>query len=406
MRNVVCCRGSRIATATAILCIFVSLSGLPAARAAEIKIGLVNPATGPFSVLGQYARKGIDLALDEAKKSAVLKDVTFKVIERDSGGKPADAIRYSRELLERENVDVELGGLSSAECLALQKFAAEEKIVYITASGCWVDDFNSNENVNDYAFRPTLNSIQRNYAFADWLVKNAGKRWYIAYSDYAYGQSGRKAFEAAVKDAGGEVAGSIGIPFGTADMAGYFGKIDRSADGLYFVFAGRDAILALGEAFAQGLQKHMKFAGMQSLVTAENFPKLPSAAEGLAFIGDYPRDSNGPIDTPANKAFRAAYFAKYPGDVVGLNAFEAYQATNVLLKGIELSGFRGRNDTEKLSAALSGLKVAAGIEFPAGPLTIRAADHQGVAPLYIAQIKGGHEAVLDEIPADKVAAIK
>ena len=324
----------------------------------------------------------------------------------NSAGKPADAIRYSRELIERENIDVEMGGLSSAECLSLQKFAAEEKIIYLAASGCWVDDFSNKENVNKYAFRATLDSRQRNYAFADWLIKNIGKRWYVAYSDYAYGQSGFKAFEEAINNAGGEIAGSIGIPFGATDMAAYFSKIDRTADGLYFVFAGRDAILALQEAFAQGLQKQMKFAGMQSLVTAENFPTLPSAAEGLAFIGDYPRDANGPLDTEANRAFRSAYLARYPGDVIGLNAFEAYQATNVLLKGIELSGFHSRKDSDKLSAALAGLSVPSSAQFPAGPLTIRREDHQGVAPLYIAQIRGGHEVVLDEIAVEKIAAIK
>lgn len=373
---------------------------------AEITIGFINPTTGPFGTLGKYARKGLDLALAEVKADPALKEVTFRVVERDSAAKVADAIRYARELVDREEVDVLMGGLSSAECLSLQKFAAETKIVYVAASGCWVDEFSSPENVNKYSFRPTLNNKQRNYAFADWLIKNAGKRWYVAYSDFAYGQSGLKAFEDALTAAGGQVTGSIGVPFGATDMAAYMSKVDTSADGLYFVFAGRDAILALQEALAKGLQKNMKFAGMQSLVTAENFPKLPEAAEGLAFIGDYPRDANGPLDTDANRKFREAYFAKYPGDVIGLNAFEAYQSTNVLLEGIRRSGFRGQKDADKLAAALEGLSVPAGPAFPAGALTIRKEDHQGVAPLYVARIKDGKEIVLDAIPAAKVAEIK
>ena len=209
-----------------------------------------------------------------------------------------------------------------------------------------------------------------------------------------------------MKSAGGTVVGSVGVPFGTTDMAPYISKVDTSAQGLYFVLAGRDAILALQEAASQGLRSKMKFAGMHSLIVPENFPKLPDSAEGLSFIGEYARDLNGALDTPENRAFHAAYAAKYPNDVIGLNALEAYQATNMLLAGIEKSGFRNRKDTSKLVSALSGLSEKASELFPAGPVTLRASDHQGVAPLYIVVVKGGKEIVTDTISASEVGKIK
>ncbi|MBN9462864.1 MAG: ABC transporter substrate-binding protein [Burkholderiales bacterium] len=377
-----------------------------AQQATEIRIGFVNPATGAFGALGKSARKGMDLAIENAAARPQTKGIRFVVEERDSAAKTSDAIRYARELIQRENVDVLVGGLSSAECLSLQKLAAEVKIAYLPTSGCWADEFALAENVNPYAFRVTASNRQRNYAFAEWLVKNSGKNWYVVYSDFAYGQSGLKAFREAMAAVGGTVSGSIGIPFGATDMASYISKIDRSADGLYFVLAGRDAILALQEAASQGLAGKMKLAGMQSLIVPENFPQIPASAEGLSFIGAYPRDATGPLDTPENQAFRKAYAAKYPGEVVGLNALEAYQTTNVLLAAIERSGFKGRKDTGKLIEALSGLKLEASREFPAGAITIRASDHQGVAPLYIAVVRGGKEQVIHAIPAAEIDRIK
>ena len=371
-----------------------------------IKIGFVNPTTGVFSVLGQSARKGLDLAIDEAKKNPAFKDVDFVVEERDSAAKTADAIRYSRELIQREKVDALVGGLSSAVCLAMQKLAAEEEIVYVNATGCWTDAFNAPANVNKYSFRVSDSNKQRNVAFSKWLVDNVGKRWYVAYSDYAYGQSGLKAFQEAIASVGGTVIGSIGAPFGTTDMASYMSKVDPSADGLYFVFAGRDAILALQEANAQGLRSKMTFAGMQSLIIPENFATLPEAAEGLAYIGDYPRAANGPLDTADNKAFQALYAAKYGAGPVGLNAYEAYVSTNALILGMAKSGFKGRADSGKLAAAMSGLAAPAGVLFPAGAITIRAADNQGVTPLYVGRVEGGKEHVLQKIAADQIDAIK
>ncbi|MCC7082952.1 MAG: ABC transporter substrate-binding protein [Burkholderiales bacterium] len=386
--------------------ISLALCTVAHAQKVEISIGFVNPTTGVFGSLGKYARKGMDLALELAQKNPAFKDVMFKVVERDSAAKTPDAIRYARELVSRDQVDVLMGGLSSAECLSLEKLAAEVQTAYLPTSGCWADEFSSAGNVNKYSYRVTANNRQRNQAFADWLVKNSGKRWYVVYSDFAYGQSGLRAFQEAMKTAGGTVVGSIGVPFGATDMASYMSKIDTSADGLYFVLAGRDAILALQEAASQGLGKKMKFAGMHSLIVPENFPKIPESAEGLAFIGAYARDANGALNTPENRAFRAVYQAKYPNDIIGLNAFEAYQATNMLLAGMQKSGFRGRKDTDKLLAALDGMQVRASELFPAGPVTLRASDNQGVAPLYIVVIKGGKEEVIHQIPAAEVEKIK
>jgi branched-chain amino acid transport system substrate-binding protein len=388
--------------AVSLLVGFAGSATLTARAESVISIGFVNPQTGPFAALGKAARKGMDLALDATKANPAFKGVSFKVVERDSAAKVADALRYARELESREKVDVLMGGLSSAECLALQQFAGEEKLAYVVASGCWIDDFGDPGHTNRYTFRTTPSNKMRNVAFVSWLTKNVGKRWYVMYSDTAYGQSGLKAF----KESGAEVVGSVGVPFGATDMAAYVSKVDRTADGVYFVFAGRDATLALQEALSQGLGKKMRLAGMQSLIIPEAFPKLPEATEGLAYIGSYPRDASGPLDTPSNQAFQKAYGSVASGEPVALNAFEAYVATNALLKAIEKSGFRGRGDTEKLIAAMESLDVPASVQFPAGALTMRKQDHQAIVPLDIGTVKGGKESVVHMIPAADVAKIK
>jgi len=391
----------------ALSAMLLMLSWVPGAEAATtVKIGFVNSTTGVFSVLGEYAHMGLELAIERAQHNPAFKDINFVIDERDDAAKTADAIRYSRELIQRDRVDVLMGGLSSAVCLAMQKLAAEEQIVYVNASGCWVDEFTSPGNKNKYSFRVSASNKQRNVAFAKWLIENVGKRWYVAYSDYAYGQSGFQAFRDALAGAGGEIVGSIGVPFGSTDMAAYMSKVDRRADGLYFVFAGRDAILALQEANAQGLKEKMKFAGMQSLIVPENFPKLPEAAEGLNFIGDYPRAPDGSLDTAENREFQKLFHEKFGEHPVGLNAFEAYQSANALLLAIQKSGFKGRADTDKLAAALSGLEAPASVAFPAGSIAIRDTDHQGVVPLYIGRVEGGNERVLHQIPAKEIGAIK
>src|SRR6185436_9883568 len=113
-----------------LLAALVSIAGAAQAQKSEVTIGFVNPTTGVFGSLGKYARKGMDLALDQAQKDPAFKDVTFKVIERDTAAKPGEAIRYAREFISRYEADVVMGGLSSAECLALQKLAPEIQTAY------------------------------------------------------------------------------------------------------------------------------------------------------------------------------------------------------------------------------------------------------------------------------------
>ena len=66
----------------------------------------------------------------------------------------------------------------------------------------------------------------------------------------------------------------------------------------------------------------------------------------------------------------------------------------------------GGADTDKLAAAMSGLEAPASVSFPAGSITIRAADHQGVVPLYIGHVEGGSERVTHQITAKEIGAIK
>jgi branched-chain amino acid transport system substrate-binding protein len=393
----------RIAAIAAAMVVAGTVVSTSARAEHVISIGLVNDQTGPLAALGRSARRGMDMALAAAKSNPVFKDVTFKIVERDAAGKVADAVRYARDLAEREKVDVMMGGISSAECLALQQFAGEARIAYLVATGCWVDDFSEQPaRVNRYSFRTMPNNKQRNTALVPWLEKNVGKRWYVLYSDMAYGQSGLKAF----KEAGANVVGEIGIPFGATDVAPFVSKVDRSADGVYLIFAGRDSSLVLQEVLSQGISAKMKLAGMQSMILPEAFAKLPAAADGLTYIGAYPRDLSGPLNTSANQAFQKSFHAVAPDTPVGLCAFEAYVATNALLNAIEKSGFRGRADTDKLVGALETLDVPASSQFPSGRLTMRKEDHQGIVPLYIGVVKAGKEDVLQEIPDEEVARIR
>ena len=74
---------------------------------------------------------------------------------------------------------------------------------------------------------------------------------------------------------------------------------------------------------------------------------------------------------------------------------------NTLKIGMQKSGFRGREDTDKLIAALEGLELKEGDDFPQGDKTLRREDHQAFVREFIFTIQGGKHKLLEVIPKEK-----
>ncbi|HUK10111.1 MAG TPA: hypothetical protein VLX09_19725, partial [Stellaceae bacterium] len=114
----------------------------------------------------------------------------------------------------------------------------------------------------------------------------------------------------------------------------------------------------------------------------------------------------GPLDTPYHKRFyeeavqrlkTVAPQAPLPDRYVQSN----YEAMNCLKLGMEKSGFRGREDSDKLVEALEGLHMKAGDDFPQGDKFIRKEDHQAFVTEFIYQIEGGEYHLIEWVPAEK-----
>jgi len=78
-----------------------------------------------------------------------------------------------------------------------------------------------------------------------------------------------------------------------------------------------------------------------------------------------------------------------------------YEAMNALKIGMESSKFRGREDTDKLIAALEGLEMKEGDDFPQGDKVLRKEDHQAFIREFVFEIKGGKPQILEVVSKEK-----
>jgi branched-chain amino acid transport system substrate-binding protein len=115
-----------------------------------------------------------------------------------------------------------------------------EESQIVNMIGVCLDTTITTTKCSRYTFRPFDYAPAQAVAFAPHLVNKMGKKWHIAYADYAWGQSTRDAYADQIKKAGGEVVGTTGIPLGTADMAPFLSKITGDFDGMFWIFFGKD----------------------------------------------------------------------------------------------------------------------------------------------------------------------
>ncbi len=368
------------------------------------RIGTMQPLSGAAAIIGKTALVGVQMAVDRINKAGGINGRPVELIVADYESKPDVGRRKAEKLAVEDMVDAHVGGVLSNVCLACMPVWEEHKIVNMV--GVCLDTTMTTSKCSRYTFRPFDYAPAQAVAFAPYLVNKLGKKWHIAYADYAWGQSTRDAYASEIKKLGGEVVGTTGIPIGTADMTPFLSKITGNFDGLFGIFFGKDGVTIGNQAYDLGMTKKYKFAGDGALAESTNLPALGNKIEGFVGINRYLPLLEGPLNTPAHKKFfddavtrlkAVDPSATVPDRFVQSN----FEAMNALRIGIEKSGFQGRADTPKLITALEGLEMKEGDDFPQGDKTLRKEDHQAFIREFIYDIHEGKYRILEVVPKEK-----
>jgi branched-chain amino acid transport system substrate-binding protein len=343
-------------------------------EAKPYKIGTMQPLSGAAAIIGKTALVGVQMAVDRINKAGGINGRPVELIVADYESKPDVGRRKAQKLVDEDGIDAHVGGVLSNVCLACMPVWEEYKIVNMV--GVCLDTTMTTSKCSRYTFRPFDYAPAQAVAFAPYLVNKLGKKWHIAYADYAWGQSTRDAYAEQIKKLGGEVVGTTGIPIGTADMTPFLSKISGDFDGLFGIFFGKDGVTIGNQAYDLGLTRKYKFAGDGALAESTNLPALGSKIEGFVGINRY---------VPLLDRYVQSNF----------------EAMNALKLGIEKSGFQGRDDTPKLIAALEGLEMKEGDDFPQGDKTLRKEDHQAFIREFIYEIHDGKYRIVEVVPKEK-----
>jgi branched-chain amino acid transport system substrate-binding protein len=341
-----------------------------------IKIGILDPYTGPAAVFANDALNSFKLQLNEINKKGVL-GTKIEFTTRDTKFKVDVGLSAAKELVMMEKVDLLVGTINSAVSLAVSDYAKAEKIPFIV----WISKSEkiTGEKGHRYVFSTGENTFMAGKAGGVALRKKPFMKYWIAGDDYEYGHAiadgiwrNLKRLKPKV-----ELIGQSWWKVGEPDLVPYLTSIlTAKPDAVIICGGGATMTNSLKACKATGFHQKVPVYMHTATDHAVLKPLGSEAPEGIMGTMDY--HFYHP-DTPANKAFVKAFQDAYGGPP-GFPAFHAYITAHLIAKAFAKAG---AIDKEKFINAMEGLKV----DSPAGKIEMRACDHQAVLPMFLGVTK-------------------
>lgn len=119
-------------TLTAAALLMLTTAGGPAQAAEPIRIGAFLAVTGPASFLGDPELRTLQMYVDEVNQQGGVLGRPLELIHYDTGGNAKDAVNFVKRLIQKDNVDVIVGGSSSGETMAVIPDVEESQIPFIS----------------------------------------------------------------------------------------------------------------------------------------------------------------------------------------------------------------------------------------------------------------------------------
>ena len=352
------------------------------ARAEDtIKVGFPIPLSGPTAVYGGPILKGAQMAVQEINAAGGVLGKKLELLPRDSKANADEAVRLSRELIIKDNVDFLLGTLTSAEAPAVSTVAKENKIVFIApASKSTI--LTDAQHIHPYIFRLASNTDVEGMAGAEDMAKYKDVKTIVTIApDYAYGRDSITAFVKALKEKAPnmQVVDSQWPKLGEPDFTAFINAMmSKKPDAVYCSLFAGDFITFVKQATPLGL---FKAIGNRLIDGGE----VGTPDEAQALGADYPygiiANAYDPViwsggnEPPEHKKFiedlKAFTHAQYASgwSIMG------YEMVEALAEGIKKAGDTKSDDVSK---ALTGLTF----DTPVGKRSFSEKSHETFAPEY------------------------
>jgi branched-chain amino acid transport system substrate-binding protein len=304
----------------------------------KLKVGVMASLSGPPAALGQQVRDGFALAVKQL--GGKLGGLETEVIVVDDELKPDVAVTKAKGLVERDQVQFVVGTVFSNIMQAVAKPLTDGKAFLISPNAG--PSNLAGKQCHEDIFSVSYQNDQNHEVLGKYAQNQGFKRVMLLAPNYQAGKDSLAGFKRHFK---GEVVEEMYTPLGQLDFAAELAKIAAAKPDALFAF--------MPGGMGVNLVKQYRQAGLATIpflsaftVDESTLPAQQDAALGFLSGSDWAPN----MDTPANKAFVAAYEEAYKS-VPGSYAAHAYDAAMLIDSAVKAAGGK-LGDRAVLRAAL------------------------------------------------------
>lgn len=362
-----------------------------ASRAAAkdaLKIGVILPASGVYTELGDQIAKGMRLYFDQTHNKAGGRDIVL--ISEDESSDPGVAVTKATKLIESDKVDFLAGIVATPAAYAIRDLVTSSQVPLVVANAG--GNALTRARKSPYIFRASFTAWQFANPLGIWTATKLTKQVFMIAADYAYGRESAAAFKEAFIANGGKVIDEVYPPLGSPDFSAYIAKIAAAKPAVLFGFlAGSDGVIFLKQFKQYGLSSSVKLAVIGDMVEENT----------LAAVGDAARGAHSTLhwalllDNPENLRFVKDYKTKYGGDP-SVYSMRGFDTARVIVEAVDKLGGDTSNKAKTISALESVKFNSPRGKFEFDPLT-----HNVVQDIYVREVvatdSGDHNKVIADL---------
>ncbi len=359
-----------------------------------VKIGLNYPETGPYSVQGLAQFRAAEMAVEEINAKGGISGKEIQLVVRDTKSNKGISKSNVEEMIDKENVEMVLGGSSSAVAIAGGKAAKERGKLYFGT--LTYSNATTGKEGHKYIFRECYNAWMGAKVLASHLKDNyLGKKYYYITADYTWGWTTEESIRKFSETEDTSDHKRTLTPFPGAKDSDFKKALTKAKfakpDVLVLVLFGKDMARAVKIATAMGLKKKMAVV-VPNLTLGMAKSAGPKVMEGV--VGALPWSWQVPYKEKNQKGIEfVENFSKKYGGYPSTSAASAYTILYQYKAAVE----RAKSfDTKKVIAALEGHKYS----LLKDEQEWRTFDHQSVQTVYAVKAKSQKEVLKDKFKED------
>lgn len=356
--------------------LFSGCTEQPASESAEsIKIGVVASMSGPASTTGKDIWQSAELAAQEinAQGGVFVKELNKKIpitlIQGDDESTREGGIKAVSKLITQDNVDLLVGGYSSAVVSAHQSIVADNKVPYIISGGSSTSVSHRDDIDTSYMFfhRPnTDDSAKASILFIDEVVRpeiykkfslpgDRPLRLALIFQDSPFGKGQQVAVQNLTRDLDLpiEIVAEETFKMGESDFRTALTSIKAKKPDIIYAVTFLNELIPL-------TQQARRDVGLNTLILSIENNDDPDYYTGVGEYGDYTLMESrfSPYAIPkgttseGTKKFLEDFQTKY-GGFAGMMGAATYESIYIAAKAIEDAGTVQKDAVRKTLSELS-----------------------------------------------------